>query len=647
MNEYLQSKTVKTVKSRFAISLFIIGIGYSQLALGQGFETPVITQEYHKNSIKKSNEARLQNSTLLSLPFWDDFSQSIHSPDTLRWEDSQDVAISSTTGINSLSLNVAVFNGIDATGAAHSIVDLENGDTDILTSCTIDLSTKSTSDNIYLSFFYEKKGNGEIPNNNDGIRVEFMNQDSVWITNVWQTTGQDVVEIDRFYQILLPIDQDQFFSDKFRFRFVATGRQTGLFDTWLIDYVYLDEGRSAGDTEYPDRTFTKPLSSPFKNYYSMPIDHFLTNPTPLLDKISSQYTQLGISNSVQQHQFNAHIYFIDSDSSEYTTLEQDLTINNGNHILFNGATTAYFRADFSLDSLISTDSLSDTAIYAEFRYELLGDVWDDGSIGSIDLNINDTIRNTFILHNYYAYDDGSAERGAGVNNTESQLAYKFGIGLADSISAVDIYFPKTIQNTQVGKQVKLKIWSHDGGFPASELFAEDIVIQKVDTLNQFIRYELGESIAVTDTFYIGWEQLGPDRIFVGLDKNTESSDRIYFNIIGDWEQNNNDITGSLMIRPVFGEVQVAEPDTTIAGLDKHQFASSINIYPNPTSGVMHIEGDYDTVDILTLSGRKLALDIIKDGTHAEADLYGLRPGMYIVRLTKNNIIINKKIILNQ
>lgn len=635
------------MKSNIAITIFIFGLICSQLAIGQGFEVPVVTQEYHKSSTKKSSQSRSQNATPLTLPFWDDFSQSVNSPDTLLWEDSYDVAISPTMGINTLSLNAAVFNGIKATGEAHSSVQFQNGDTDILTSCTIDLSTYNTISGLYLSFFYEKKGNGEIPNDDDGIRVEFMNEDSVWVSNIWSTTGEDVVEIDSFYQVLLPVNEARFMTDQFRFRFVATGRQTGLFDTWLIDYVYLNEGRSANDTEYPDRTFTQPLSSTFKNYYSMPIGHFLIDPEALLDSVRSQYTQLGITNGNQQYELKTNIFYINSDSSNNTTSIQELTTEFDNNDDFNGGIDAFYRKDFAVDSLINISDLPNTAIYAEFRYELSGDAWDDGNFGEINLNINDTIRNTFILHNYYAYDDGTAERGAGVNNTESQLAYKFGIPIADEISAIDIYFPKTIQEVQFGKQVKLKVWSNANGLPAGVLFEKDILIQKVDTLNQFIRYEFHEKIAVTDTFYIGWEQLSQERIFVGLDKNSESSNRIYFNITGDWEQNNNDIVGNLMFRPVFGELPFVDPDNPVTGLNKQTFESSILLYPNPTSGIMHIDGEYDNVDFLTLNGKKLNVGIIKDGTRTEVNLYGLPSGLYIVRLRKDNLIINKKIILNQ
>jgi len=642
------------LKNKITIAILFISALCAQSVIGQGFETPIITQKHQVVARKTASQARFQNSAPLSLPFWDDFSQSRVSPDTSRWEDSYDVAISPTTAINSISFNTAVFNGIKADGSAHTNTAGQSGDTDILTSCRIDLSGFNANNNngLFLSFFYEKKGNGEIPDDNDGIRVEFMNQDSVWFSagDNAQIFGEDVVEVDSFYQVLIPITDNQFFSDQFRFRFVATGRQTGLLDTWLIDYVYLNDGRNAADTQYPDRTFTKPLSSTFKNYYSVPLDHFLSEPNSYLENVGSQFVVLGLDNEVFNYKMNAQIIHINEDQDTIVSNTQQLATANDNIIDFNGLDSLYVYRDFKAENMLDITNFPDTATYVELRYELVGELGDSISLvhGNIDFRTNDTIRNTFILDNYYAYDDGTAERGAGVNLSGSQIAYRFDKPSEniDSVTAFDIYFPNTVENIQFGKQVTLKIWGSDKELPSEEIFSSEILIQKVDTLNQFYRYELEEKISVADTFYIGWEQMTADRIFVGLDKNTESSDRIFFNISGDWEQNNNDIIGSLMLRPVFGEVFV-DPNATVTGINGEDFQSTITLYPNPTSGIIHIQGEYDQVDILTLNGKRMNPPIITEGTNTMINLFGLPSGIYIVRIRKDNQFINKKIILNQ
>ena len=69
--------------------------------------------------------------------------------------------------------------------------------------------------------------------------------------------------------------------------------------------------------------------------------------------------------------------------------------------------------------------------------------------------------------------------------------------------------------------------------------------------------------------------------FVGLDKNNNTADEIYYYINNQWEQNNL-IQGSLMIRPVFGDV---ENYLTTLNEDDNE---NISIYPNPSSGVFYI-----------------------------------------------------------
>src|SRR5690606_9637016 len=44
---------------------------------------------------------------------------------------------------------------------------------------------------------------------------------------------------------------------------------------------------------------------------------------------------------------------------------------------------------------------------------------------SVNYVVNDTARSTFVLHDYYAYDDGTAELGVGVNQDRGKIAYQF------------------------------------------------------------------------------------------------------------------------------------------------------------------------------------------------------------------------------
>ena len=53
----------------------------------------------------------------------------------------------------------------------------------------------------------------------------------------------------------------------------------------------------------------------------------------------------------------------------------------------------------------------------------------------------------------------------------------------------------------------------------------------------FNTYELENHLIVEDTFYIGFKQFESNFLAVGLDKNNNTSDKIFYKIDNQWEQN--------------------------------------------------------------------------------------------------------------
>ena len=60
--------------------------------------------------------------------------------------------------------------------------------------------------------------------------------------NIWKTVWIDsaVTVSDKFVQVLIPIRANFYLHSGFQFRFQSYGRQSGQFDVWHLDYVYLD-----------------------------------------------------------------------------------------------------------------------------------------------------------------------------------------------------------------------------------------------------------------------------------------------------------------------------------------------------------------------------------------------------------------------
>src|SRR4030095_13586055 len=84
---------------------------------------------------------------------------------------------------------------------------------------------------------------------------------------------------DEFYDTLLKVDGNRFFHESFQFRFTNFGRLSGPYDTWNLDYVYLNKNRTSGDRYLPDQTIISSLTNLFGDYRSIPYDHFLETKT--------------------------------------------------------------------------------------------------------------------------------------------------------------------------------------------------------------------------------------------------------------------------------------------------------------------------------------------------------------------------------
>ena len=63
-------------------------------------------------------------------------------------------------------------------------------------------------------------------------------------------------ETNEFEQILLKIDSS-YWHNEFQIKFQAYGNPSGAFDTWLVDYIFLNQSRYQDDVAYLDRVLTR------------------------------------------------------------------------------------------------------------------------------------------------------------------------------------------------------------------------------------------------------------------------------------------------------------------------------------------------------------------------------------------------------
>jgi hypothetical protein len=153
-------------------------------------------------------------------------------------------------------------------------------------------------------------------------------------------------------------------------------------------------------------------------------------------------------------------------------------------------------------------------------------------------------------------------------------------------------------------------------------------------LNKFIPIRFSPAIKVQDKFYIGWREPQTGHIKVGLDMSNDTGDKIFVKTSNTWQQNDV-VHGSLMVRPVFGK------DTIITGLPVIE-SYSINVYPNPNNGSFLVRGQYDQLNVITVTGQQISY-VTEDLGEDKKIILQAPPGLYIVQVRNGNARDTKKI----
>ena len=217
-------------------------------------------------------------------------------------------------------------------------------------------------------------------------------------------------------------------------------------------------------------------------------------------------------------------------------------------------------------------------------------------------------------------DDGTAEFGLGMEQLDAQLAYMFVLDEPDVLNRVDFHFPN-IGRDQAGTAFTLKVWRRLTDNPDDLLYErEGTSISPISSFNEFQTIRLSD-VFVIDTFYVGYEQLTNLFMSVGFDKQHDAGERIFYNVMGAWIPN-TDHHGSLMIRPYFG-------DNTPTGFSEETFVKP-RIYPNPTNGIVRVEGMFERLTVYDLLGNTL-IEIVGSENTMELDLGNFKQGIYIIR----------------
>ena len=653
----------------FGLSILLLFVFTNTFAQLERF--PVQRKGATSSAFTKSNtSARTKADVPLGLPFFDDFSKTTAGiyPNEVLWDSSFCVWVNDAMAINPPTRNVATFDGLDSAGNQYNALQvLQNGFTDSLTSKKIDLSENEVSIgerfSTYLSFFYQWQGNGEPPDPSDYLRLEFLDDQDNWVP-VMTIKTKDTFDRSLFYDTIIAINDLKYFHDEFQFRFKSFGRQSGPYDTWNIDYVYLNKNRYIDDLSFPDQAASASLSNLFAgSYRAMPYDHFKAGSSLVAPKFTvfnlregdpdvvtyvTEATFTNYTDGIPTTTYDANLHpsnqttGINDDGSaalpalttRTVTLQHLPNISDNNQF---DPSADSVKIELQVDLITGDNINNDTGLPADDY---------DANYAPIDFRVNDTIMANYTLKDYYAYDDGHAEYSAGLIQAGNLVAYEFELQGVDQdvLTGFDIYFPPYAVSSNLTVEFyvypeNLLETKQNASDPDPILLSLPPYTVHRKGVDEFQRVRFLPALLIpTKKFYIGWREPVSGDVLVGLDMNNDTGSKIYVNTSGTWYQNDR-VVGSLMIRPIFGEGSI-DPVQGIE--DPIQFS----LYPNPNTGTFYIEGDTDSIEIFSITGKRISFESEKID-HRTLITVNQPSGLYVLRTSKGRASKTQKIVISR
>lgn len=588
----------------FFAAAFLFGLADAQ---GQFVQLP--TPKPASKAI--ANTYRIQQEPL-TIPFWDDFSK--NRLDTAKWV-FQGATHSNTVGNAPPSVGVLLLDGTDENGRPYSTVQLEQGETDQITSKAIDLSGIGPTEvnSVFLSFFWQAGGKAEMPDAADAIRLEFLDTAGVW-ERVWEQSGGLVAEQMFFTQEIVQV-RPAFFHEAFQFRFVIQGRKSGPFDSWLLDYIFLNKNRNENDLFTEDRALTQPNSRPFDRYGAVPLFLLQRSPADFWTNTRNEFKNL--SNIFRAMEYSFEIRELQS---------QQLVKSINNNTPFNPVPTAQERRGFGSNPILDVVLDAEESDYELVSYLVTGDGFLQGiengqpvSYPSVDFRANDTVRTQLQIRDFLAYDGGNVDYSAGINQRSGMLAQRFDVEGPAFLTGISINFTNF---AQVNSVVDINVWRELDQAP---IYTQEVIIPDKGAIENFAFFEIDRNVEAGGEFYVGFTQFTNDFVHVGLDKTIDNGQEIFFNVTGSWQQNDR-VQGSLMIRPHLSPNPVSQPGSDAS--------IEVKAYPNPVSGELRLEGDFDSFEIFDPIGRQIKLPFSDFERGKIINFENMRMGVYVVKASK-------------
>ncbi len=535
------------------------------------------------------------------------------------------------------TLGVVSFDGLDASGYPYSFGSTNPGTADTLNSKPLDLSVESPADSLYFSFLLQREGFGDEPEATDSLYLDFFTPNNQEWNRVWSAGGGS----ESGWEVVhLPVTNTEYFENGFKFRFMNYGSLAGGIDHFHIDYVNFRALSGYQDTLFKDFAFVYPLSSLLKDYTAVPWKHYRNQPN---NKMSNEVAVTVRNNSeLTENNQNGNVSIFYNQNLEGSFTLNAATLSGGN-INYAPRTTYSSLHDFSTGYSYDPNLPNDTS--ATFNWKASANAQFPNYVE------NDSTFGEQRFENYYAYDDGTAEKAYGVTGEQGLLAYRFDAYQPDSLVGIKIHFVPSVVDVS-GNLFLLSVWGDDNGEPGSLIYEDEFFFPRqpkyTSRRNKFTIYYFKDTmkVDVDETFYIGMRQIDEERLNIGFDKNHDVSDRIFWSVDGGNVWNNASFSGAVMMRPMV----TSKMDYLLDIPQYHQPSKpntvAANIYPNPASQRIRIKSTAGSLDRITIYNARGQEVLTSTSLNGPVNVSHLNKGVYFVTIQgNNNEVINKKLII--
>ncbi|MFM6945819.1 MAG: T9SS type A sorting domain-containing protein [Flavobacteriales bacterium] len=531
--------------------------------------------------------------------------------------------------VNPRSLGVVTFDGLDQYGFPYAIGTSLTNTADYLHSKPLDLSPYTAEDSLYFSFLVQPQGFGDIPESSDSLIVEFYAKDlDQWIW-IWSMPGDTVKP---FQVVHIPVTNAQFFKKGFQFRFRNYGALSGSLDHFHIDYVHLRAQSDIADTLFKDFAWVYPINTLLETYTAVPWDHYKASTTNHMSSAVSVSIHNGSSNP-ENNSTAGQINYSYNGTVQASAGMPGFVLSNGQ---LNYAPQTTYNSDHDLSAIpFATNLPGDEQV---FRVK--------GSIAAQfpNLGLNDTTGFYQSFSNFYSYDDGSAEAAFGPTGAQARLAIQFDAYEPDSLLGLAIHFVPSVTDVS-SKLFLISVWSNENGHPGQLLYEDDVFFPRTPAYGNdrdiFVNYFFPDTqkISVPESFFVGWRQLDPERLNLGLDRNIDHSDKVQYSVDGGFTWYTSPFEGSAMLRPIFSTALDASLGVANLNTPKPQWSC----YPNPSSGIVNFvvpqQFENNLIQISNMQGQ-----VVGQSMGAEFDTTSLPDGIYMLQCLGSNMTPLKLIV---